>query len=159
MHNCELYHLTWLIKKLKLSLFRAHIFVTFGFLFAVATLFGINYPFWIWFKHNFKRIDNEIAWRAGSVWFCVAFVAYGQFGGILSQTFNIRKVHTSFTLAEYWIEVLNSGSRSLTSLSRISNITELLWILSDTVICKHKIRIGGVSVIILWPCFDSWCSY
>ena len=70
--------------------------------------------------------------------------------------FKHQKVHTSVTLAEYLIEVLNSGSRSLTSLSRISNITELLWILSDTIICKRKIRIRGVSIVIFWPCFDSW---
>lgn len=43
---------------------------------------------------------------------------------------------TSGTSAEYCKEELNSGSRSLTSVSRISNKTLLLWRPSETCTCK-----------------------
>ena len=43
---------------------------------------------------------------------------------------------TSGTSAEYCKEELNSGSRSLTSVSRISSKTLLLWRPSETSTCK-----------------------
>ena len=59
---------------------------------------------------------------------------------------------TSGTSAEYCKEELNSGSRSLTSVSRISSKTLLLWRPSETCTCKGcrdtvnaetKLRVDG----------------